>query len=364
MRLALLRGLCLLWLCSAQAMWGSLPPIEGTEDIRALARNATFVFHAQVVSIVRIGDALLGENLAELKADRWYKGTPRSETVRLQYLYPGYMSGHDCIDLQRSSSWLIFAEQMPDGTYRFSEDCEGGLPMSPILAAKSKGSWLQQLQQDLIAGLEDPDPDLRLANIVRLGGLKLRSSGDALREFVENGSDTEVQWAIYAALRSGDPRIFPRIEKMATETTPHDDALAGKRSVDFWRLPPGAAPRWPVEYLESSIWYEIGELSNPEAVPMLARIAKSGKNEEIRSRALGAIRFMHDFRALPALVDLLSDPDANVRFEALWVIAHMTGAPECQLDEGKEASIESCKSWWQEGGGSIKWPAPSANETD
>jgi hypothetical protein len=91
MRLARPRLICLLWLCSAHAMWGGLPPTEGAEDIGHLAEKATFIFHAQVTSVVRVADleSSLDANLAELKVDRWYKGTPHAETVRCSTVIPG-----------------------------------------------------------------------------------------------------------------------------------------------------------------------------------------------------------------------------------------------------------------------------------
>jgi HEAT repeat protein len=358
------------FLCFPCTLSARLRSPEGTEDIGRLADHASFIFHAQVLSIESVlekepvsGEIVQEVNIANLAVRRWYKGEPGSETIRLKYIYPGFGSGDDCIDLNRSSSWLIFAKLTNDGAYEFSDVCEGGLPVSAILAPATKGNWLHQLQRDLIAGFQDADPDLRLANIARLGALKLRSSGRALHELIENGNEIEARWAIYAALRSGDPSVFPKVESILIErdslsirpqTERPDESLVLTDSTAL--LPDSAAPQCSMEGLNIHIQYEIGNLWNPEAVPMLARIAASAQEENVRSLAFSAIRSINDPRALAALVDLLNGPDPKLRTEALDAIAHITTAPECQHGEAEEESIEPCKMWWEHEGRFIEWP--------
>jgi len=357
-------------LCFPCTLSARLRSPEGTEDIRHLADQASLIFHAQVLSIESVvekesvsGEIIQEVNTANLAVRRWYKGGPGSETIRLQYIYPGFGSGDDCIDLNRSSSWLIFAKLTDDGTYAFSDACEGGLPVSAILAPVVKGDWMHQVQQDLIAGLQDANPDLRLANIARLVALKMRSSGRSLHELVEHGNELEARWAIYAALRSGDPSVFPKIESMVIEddspsippqTERPNESLVLTDSTAL--LPDSAAPQCSMEGLKIHIQYEIGNLRNPEAVPMLARIAVSAQEYNVRSIAFSAIRSINDPRSLAAFVDLLNDPDPKLRTAALDAIAHITTAPECQRGEAAEESIEPCKAWWEHEGRFIEWP--------
>jgi hypothetical protein len=346
---------------------------EGTEDIRHLADHASFIFHAQVLSIESVpmkdsvsGEFILQVNIANLAVNRWYKGEPGSETIRLKYIYPGFGSGDDCIDLNRSSSWLIFAKLTDDGAYEFSDNYEGGLPVSAILAPALKGDWVHQLQQDLIAGLQDANPDLRLANIARLGALKLRSSGSALHDLVENGNELEARWAIYAALRSGDPSVFPKIESILIEKDSLSVPPQTERPIEALLLtdstallPDSAAPQASMKGIEIQIQYEIRNLRNPEAVPMLARIARSAKEDNVRDISLSAIRSIDNPRSLAALVDLLDDPDPKLRTEAFDAIRHITTVPECQEGEVGSESIEPCKAWWEQEGRLIEWPAPA-----
>ena len=357
------------WLCSPCTLSARLRGPEGTEDIRHLAEHASVIFHAQVLSIESVkkkdsisGETILEVNIANLAVDRWYKGGRGKETIRLKYTYPGFGSGDDCIDLNRSSSWLIFAKLTDDGAYEFSDNCEGGLPVSAIVAPATKGDWVHQLQQDLIAGLQDADSDLRLANIARLGALKLRSSGNALHEFVENGNELEARWAIYASLRSGDPSVFARVESMLIENDSLSIPPQTERPIEVLLLtdstallPDSAAPQCSMEGLKIHIQYEIGNLRNPEAIPMLAQIARSATENNVRSVAYSAIRWINGLRSLAALIDLLDDRDPKLRTEAFDAIRHIITVPECQQDERDEESIQTCKSWWEHEGHLVEW---------
>ncbi len=356
------------WLLFPRSLSARIPIAEGTEDIRDLAESASFVFHARVVSIDLIrGTPDWGEGTANLAVDRWYKGKPRPATVRMKFLYPGIISGHDCIDFRRTSSWLIFANQGADGSFVFSHDCEGGLPMSPILAPPTSGVWLEQLQQDLIAGLRDDDPAERLANIARLAGLKLRSSAGALHEFVEHGSEIESKWAVYAAFRLGDLSVLPEVERMviAITETPATlrHPLSSERPLDA--APSGHGGRYA--YPDIEIALEFRYLRDRHAVPALIRIAQSAKASLVRDCAMAALAEIKDPRSVPVAADHLSDPDSAIRFHALITISYVTNEPACMLPQDwKEQDvpvvIEKCKKWWSDTGSSRPWGASAMSK--
>jgi hypothetical protein len=285
---------------------------EGTEDVRRLGEQASFVFHARVLSIDSVAgqDTIAGQTvhevqIAHLDVDRWYKGTPAPATVRLKYVYPGFVLGHDCIDLHRSSSWLVFANASADGFYKLSDSCQGALPMSAILAPVKKRDWLQQLQHDLVSGLQDGDTAVRLANIARLGGLKLRSSTGALRNFIDYGSEAESKWATYAVLRSGDLSVLPKAESIVIEI----DRSLGERDPRL-ASQPDASPFLSEPEVQIAIWLQ-RELRDREAVPALTRILESAKAGWVRECAMGALQDIKDPRSLPVVADHLSDSHAG-----------------------------------------------------
>jgi len=330
--------------------WARIPIAEGTEDIPYLAESASSVFHARVVRIESSDQETEWRQagIATLAVYRWYKGDPRPSTVRLRFSYDSNsaVNGHDCIDLRRSSTWLIFANQTSSGLFEFSHDCQGGLPMASICAPSASETGLRQLQQDLIAGLSCSEPDMRLANIARLGGLKLTSSSDALHSFIEHGTEAESKWATYAALRSGDLSILPEVETIAIDLD-HPKHAQQMRSPTAKK---GAGPAYGDP--EGDIVLELRNLRDAQAVPALIKILESAKTALARGCAVQALQNMRDPRSLPSVVHHLTDSDSYVRYNSLVTIMYITQQPECTLPQDwKESDIPvyvaRCKNWWE-----------------
>jgi hypothetical protein len=351
------------WLSYPFVLSARLAPPEGTEDLRHLSEHASLIFHARVVRIDPVagqdsvaGELVYGAQIATLDVDRWYKGAPAPGAVRLKYVYPPLVNGHDCVDLHRSAFWLVFANPRADGSYEFSDSCQGGLPISAILAPARTGDWSQQLQQDIIAGLQDGDPSVRLANIARLGGLKLRSSTDALHDLIENGNEAESKWATYAVLRSGDLSVLPRVASILIEI---DRPLGGPDPT--LRSQPDAAPF----FVEPEILIALElqrEVRDRRAVPALIKILESAKEGWVRECAMWALQGIKDPHSLPAVVDRLSDSHSGVQYHALVTIMLITDTAECAppagpnpLDSAIQAAAEICKTWWQHTGKTRQW---------
>jgi hypothetical protein len=270
-------GLALL--LSSLRSFARIPEPEGMEDLQWLGASAPFIFHANVVGFNTTTRNGREEGFAILTVDRSYKEKPHGFTVRLRFRYDDYswQNGHDCIDLRRADSWLIFAVRESGDVFDFSDDCEGGLPMSSILAPNPRGTWDQELQQDLIAGLHDPDPAVRLANIARLGGLKLPSSATALHEIIDSGSSDEREWAIYAALRSRDMSVLPQVEAIVTDLNDSSPTRQGTLKLDAAPRP-GRVPSDP----KAAMTLELQHVRDPKAVPELVRIMSTAKTDIAR----------------------------------------------------------------------------------
>jgi hypothetical protein len=344
------------------ACWARIPIPEGTEDIPYLAQSASFVFHARVINIASSDRETEWRQvgIATLAVYRWYKGNPRPSTVRLRFAYDenSAANGHDCVDLRRSSTWLIFANQTSPGLFEFSHDCEGGLPMAPIFEASTSKTWLQQLQQDLIAGLGDSEPARRLANIARLGGLKLASSSDALHHFIEHGTEAESKWATYAAFRSGDLNVLAKVESIAIDL----DDPANVPQMQPPTVPRDAAPVRRSSYgdPEADIVLELRNLRDPRAVPSLVKILESAKAALARDCAVQALQNIKDPRSIPSVAHHLNDSDRGVTYNSLVAIMYITREPDCTLPrDWKESDIpayvDRCKNWWKVTGSLRQW---------
>jgi hypothetical protein len=308
-------------------------------DVRDLAERAPLVFRGHVLVLTptttNTGPGARVESIAKIQVDRWYRGKTPTETL-LRFVYSGeiFPNGHDCIDFRPETYWIVFAKN--DGQIEMIDDCEGALPISPLLGPDlEKVDWLAQMEADFLAGLNDHDSVARLASIQRLGGLKLPSSRDALHRLIENGDDADSKWAVYAALRTGDLTVLPLVKQLLAKG---DHEL----------------PEW-------AIAAELQSVADPNAVPDLIAILESAPSELTRSRILIALgEKLKDPRAVPSLAAHLSDPDRYARYDALDGLKNVTHEEACTLPpEWRERDIEPqisrCKSWWEQAGKFQKW---------
>jgi len=257
--------------------------------------------------------------------------------VLLRFVYSGeiFANGHDCIDFRPETYWTVFAVEK-DGQLEMIDDCEGALTISPLLGPDlGNAGWPTQMEADFLAGLNDHDSAARLASIQRLGGLKLPSSRAALHGVIENGNDAESKWAVYAALRTGDVSVLPRVKRLLA---------TGDRA-----LP------------ESAIALQLQSVTDPGAVPDLIAILESAPSELTRRCVLVALgEKLKAPRAVPSLAAHLSDPDPYARYDALDGLKNITHEDACTLppewkEQDVEPQISRCKIWWEQVGKLRGW---------
>lgn len=315
----------------------TLPP--SMVDVRELAEKAPLVFRGHVLAVIPLtSNSEPGAgNLyrANVQVDRWYRGKgPTQET--LQFSYGSFVKdGHDCIDFRPETYWVIFAHEGSE-KLELSDDCTGALTVSPRLGRNLEtADWLAQLETDFLAGLRDRNPAARLASIQRLGGLKLPSSRVALHSVIDKGSDVESKWAVYAALRTGDVSVLPRVEQLLAR---------GDR-----------------ELPESAIALQLQSVTDPRAVPGLIGILKTARSQITRNCVLISLgETLKDPRAVPSLATHLSDSDRDARYYSLHGLSNITHEDACASPrDGKDESLEShvsrCKLWWEQSGKFQDW---------
>jgi hypothetical protein len=320
-------------LCAVRA-WCRIPVPPYMVDIRDLAERSPVVFRGWVSTVNPAWESpqksMARRAVAVFHVERWYRGNA-SANPSLNFTYDAvFRNGHNCIDFQPNSYWIVFAVEKA-GHLELTDDCDGALAVSPLLGPHLGDiDWLAQMEADFIAGLDDADRDGRLTSIQRLGGLKLASSRVALHRVIEHGNAQESKWAIYAALRSGDVTVLPRVRQLLAK---------GDRE----------AP-------ESAIALELQNTADLSAVPDLIAILDGAPGEITRSTVTNALGDkLKDPRAVPSLSAHLSDPNSYVRFNALVGLGNITHEEACTLPpEWTESDVEpkilECKTWWEEEG--------------
>jgi hypothetical protein len=243
--------------------------------------------------------------------------------------------GHDCIDFQPDTYWLVFAVEK-SGRLELFDDCEGALAISPQLGPHLKDfAWLAQMEADFLAGLNDAAAANRIVSLQRLGGLKLPSSQDALHRIMKMGDKNEANWAVYAALRTGDISVLPSVKQMLS---------GGEMS----------SP-------EREIAFEVKNVSDPNAVADLIAILARAPGELTRTSVLIALaENIKDPRAVPILADHLSSTDESIQYLALEGLRNITHEKACSPSESSNSRklasrVQQCKLWWEEKGEFQSW---------
>ena len=319
------------------AFWARLTLPPYMVDIPELAEKAPLIFRGHVLAVIPpISDSEPGNiSFATIEVDRWYRGHGQVQQT-LQFAYNKiFNDGHDCINFSPYTYWLIFAHE-ESGRLQLVDDCTGAMSISPLLGRKLKtDDWLAQMEADFLAGLHDPDSEARIDSIQRLGGLKSPSSRTALHAVIQKGSAVESKWAVYAALRTGDISVLPRVKQLLAKGDRED---------------PERAIAWQLEYV-----------TDPGAVPGLIAILESAPSEFTRSCILNTLaEKLKDERAVPTLAAHLSDSDHYARYGSLDGLKNITHEEACTLPPGwKEEDIESqisrCKLWWEQSGKFKNW---------
>ena len=336
-----------LFLCATQ-LWCRIPVPPYMVDVRKLGEEAPIVFRGRVVDmrstearpfspvIAISGYPLEANQVATFQVDRVYRGHVGAET-RLPFAYDWSMAanGHDCIDFKPNTYWVVFAQEK-EGRLELSHDCDGALAISPRLGPSlENAAWLDQMEADFIAGLNDRDRISRLTSIQRLGGLGLPSSREALHRVIETGDKEESGWTIYAALRTGDVTVLQKVKQLL-QVGDH-------------------AP------LESAIALQLQNVVEGGAVMDLIGVLRSAPGEITRRCALIALgQKLTDARAVPSLAAHLSDSDRYARYDALVGLKNLTHESACTLQQNwQEQDIEpqilKCKTWWEQEGQFQSW---------
>jgi hypothetical protein len=325
---------------SAVKLWSRLMPPPSMADVRELAENAPIVFRgrvAQVSPAAYLPRSYVRDLFATIEVDRLYRGRLRKDPT-IHFVYSGSdtgMDGHNCIDFQPDTYWLVFAVEK-SGRLELFDDCEGTLAISPRLGPHLKDfAWLAQMEADFLAGLNDPAAANRIVSIQRLGGLKLPSSQDALRRIMKMGDKNEANWAVYAALRTGDISVLPSVKQMLS---------GGDKS----------SP-------EQEIAFELRNVNDPNAVPDLIAILASATGELTQFSVLFALaEKIKDPRAVPILADHLSSNDESTQYLALEGLRNITHEEACSPSESSDTQnlewrVRQCKLWWKEKGKFQSW---------
>ncbi len=267
--------------------------------------------------------------VARFQVDRWYRNENGASAVLQFEPYSSFAAedGHACLDFRPGTPWIVFATEQ-NGKLELLNDCDGAAAISPLLGPALEGGLMAQMVADFSAGLEDPEQTGRILSLQRLGGLRSASSRPVLHRIIDRETGIEAQWAVYAALRTGDSTVLPAVR----------DLLVSGSS--------GEVTAWaPVE---------LCRLKDASAIAGLIEIANTAPQSAARECAISALsEKIHAVESVRTMAAHLTDPDPGVRYYALNGLRILTKEPACTLpmeprwtEDMVEPQIQKCEDWW------------------
>jgi hypothetical protein len=279
---------------------------------------------------------------ALLKEDTVYKTDQKGfQNITLIYEEGPYSD----IGLQGGESDRLFFLKGKGAEYAFVEPREA-FQMPPRSTTENTSTGLEQLETDLVAGLETGDRNKLLNTLRLLQALDDLSpaSISVLKHLLAN-SDTELALAVHAVLiKTGGP------EEVAQFAAFEEKSING----DFIRsISIGSSIRL------MSIGSSLNRTRSEKALPSLAKLADS-PTEAIRLGALDAIRLIKNTKSIPVLIKHLDDSNQIARYISAISLSEITKKNNMpfmgDFEKDESRYIGVWKTWWEEEGRALYEP--------
>lgn len=334
-------ALALLACLSASAFAYPGPP-HGTEDIPKMMAASSLVCKGEVVEAPtpKLSPSSVGisDLSASVRPDRCFKGSLVGSSIPV--LFDGYISEGPSFVLHEGDYRLFFL--MPqNGAYAVVDRWFGALPVSRKLGpVPAHGDEMYALEQDLKAGLQDPNEEIVLDSIQMLGDMKRIRSTSELTALLDNSDLLVSTYVWQALLRLKDYSVLPAVsEFFESQPEPPRELFL---------------PRDRLFEMQYELMREIGAIRNPTALPFLERFAVNGKASELRMNALQALRVIGSPHSAPAFLKALDDANPDNGFSAMQGLLSLASPGPVdwvptwkQFDEAPTLYTARCREWWQ-----------------
>jgi hypothetical protein len=313
-------------------------PPEGTEDIPKLVMDSALVCKGEVKFAP---PATQGQRATESTAravvdmDRCFKGDASTATV----LFDATFSGVDPAFVLRTGDYYLFFLKPKGEGYQIVDRWFGVLSISRKLSSgQLRSDPLLNLESDLIAGLEDSDPEQVRNSIRMLGNLKHVHSERALKALLASSDLLTKTYLWEALLRLKDYSIVPAVADFIASQPPVPHELI--------------LPRDRIAYMEGRIFGQIGTIRDPALLPYLQRLSKS-PNQYLRMDVVDAVRAIGSLQGSQILVAELEDSNPDTAFAALQALLQLAGeyagewVPSFpQFRDSPSFYAAKCRNWW------------------
>lgn len=280
-------------------------------DLASLTEHADVIVIGKITSVVERSSGTLDlpsgpvpatQFQASLLVDRVLKGTYSSQTMNIQFLLPEAPMG---IQGARAGQYGIFFLQTDQGNFKFSDLMHPYLPSGSAALLPQTGSPLDLISIALGAVLTSPQSSLsdQIQALHALARSKTLVSANVLAEALKN--------------TTGDLHL-----RIAAALTGRGD-ITGLQSVEAALSHPATLS----SDMRATLAGSLAGLSDPRAIPALARLFATGDAETRRGAIIG-LRQTGSSGALSALSRGLNDSDLQVRYYAVVGLGEITRQDE------------------------------------
>lgn len=314
-------------------------PAPDANDVRALFARSDVVCSGHVTDVAQQGytqwhldgtSAPATKRIATVAVRRLYKGPSSTARINVVFADPGHAitSQLPVLTLERGDFALLFLKN-ENGELTFADPWFSKQAMSAILGSAGT-SGLDLLEDDLDAGLADPDSKEVAANLELLAAFRqLRSTRNIAKLADTSGSD--LQGAALSTLLT--VKDYSRLRQ----------ALQIVQQQPNTRLPAYAM----------RILIGVRGISDRSTIPVLLGFVQSNSNL-VRNSVAASLRRMNDPRTVPALVSMLDDANPDTRYDAAFTLATIEGKQNTdwinsfqEFQRNENGYIQKWKSWWQ-----------------
>lgn len=317
---------------------------EASEDLKALMSQAQLACRGEVLEApspkVVDGPTPRETGIAVVRIDKCYKGsTPIQINVLVDEFLPGGgMSGEPRFVILKPGEYDLFFLKTAGSRFVPLHQRGSVLTLSRRSSSTKSSDPLVGLEDDLVAGLQDPDQELVLQSIVLLGGLGHLHSAVRLEARVGGANELERDYIWEALLRVQDYSILPQVTKYLHGLTPPRRALN--------------LPQDRLLLVQNRLFGRLFEIKDPVANSYQQQFTKS-TDGYIRQNALQALRAQENLQNTPHFLAGLADTDFDTRFISMMALIELAGGgdipwvkPYDEMRDAPDLYASKCREWW------------------
>jgi len=266
--------------------------------------------------------------VVQVVPDKVYKGNPAA-AVRIAYVRPDdrLCAVSACIQLKVGDFDYFFLDVGEQG-FELNDPHFGKFRASRRTESRGQ-TGLDALKSDFVAGLDDPDEAVRLAQVELIGDSARKTDAEQLLRLLPAADALSRATILYSLLQLGD---YSTLTSMR----------------DFLEVPSNVPAIERLRFLSLS---QINAISDAKAVDALIGLTQSSA-DDVRESAIHALRTIQSPKAIPVFIRALDDRVQFVRYDAVLGLAEIEHnwalAPAVDAFEADERKYTAAwKSWWQ-----------------